>query len=99
MTHKIQINSLGKNKPIFFIKRFYSKAFSLKFVPDCFQMCLLPSSRQFYAKKASQCVAVFLTSILTVLPPKAQNFGKILSSHLSGKMRESLSNKLNSDTE
>lgn len=44
-------------------------------------------------------VAVFLTSVLTVLPPKAQNFGKVLNSNLSGKMRESLSNKLHFDTE
>ena len=58
ITCKIQINSLGKNKPIFFIKIYYSKSFSLKFIPDCFQMCLLPSSSQFHAKKASQCSCV-----------------------------------------
>lgn len=99
MTHKIQINSLGRNKPIFYIKRFYSNSFSVTFVPDCFQMCLLHSSSQFHARKATQCVAVFLTFVLTALLPKAQNFGKIISSSLSGKVEESLSSRLHSDTQ
>lgn len=64
MTHKTQINSLGKINIFIFIKTFHSKSFSVtnySFVPVFSQMCLLHSVRQLHAKKSAEYVAGFLT--------------------------------------